>query len=167
MLRHTMFEPLGAHLRCHGFAPYGIHAHELLASCRFLGGVLVQQGADMRGLASLPSTATDRNGGLLSSSCSEQRIRDCFFPSRPLFCSCPFAVRPTGSRAGCRCRIRRSARVCSRGAPLHYTSLCCDVGLDSTSPHTYQFKMFLKRPTCPLAHLRTCPLDATICTDKR
>ena len=47
--------------------------------------------------------------------------------------------------------LGRSACVCSRGAPLHYTSSCCDVGLDSTSPHSL-FRSFLRRsPPCPMA----------------
>ena len=47
--------------------------------------------------------------------------------------------------------LGRSACVCSRGAPLHYTSSCCDVGLDSTSPHSL-FRSFLRRsPLSPMA----------------
>ena len=74
--------------------------------------------------------------GWLSCSSSEQRTCDCYFSQPGHFLFLPFVVRPSGSRCQCRYRTRRSACVCSRGAPLHHTSSCCDVGLDSTSPHT-------------------------------
>ena len=63
----------------------------------------------------------------------------------------PFVVRPSANRCQCRYRTRRSACVCSRGAPLHHTSSCCDVGLDSTSPHALQESPPRRSPPSPTA----------------
>ena len=83
-----------------------------------------------------------------------------FFPAWPLFVPA-FVVRPSGNRCQCRYRTRRSAHVCSRGAPLHYTASCCDVGLDSTSPHSPEyFEQGTQKSGIP-------QLDTTCCQNER
>ena len=89
--------------------------------------------------------------GWLSCTFSEQRTCDCYFSQPGHFLFLPFVVRPSGSRCQCRYRTRRSACVCSRGAPLHHTSSCCDVGLDSTSPHSLQESPPRRSPPSPTA----------------
>ena len=89
--------------------------------------------------------------GWLSCTSSEQRTCDCYFSQPGHFLFLPFVVRPSGNRCQCRYRTRRSACVCSRGAPLHHTSSCCDVGLDSTSPHSLQESPPRRSPPSPTA----------------
>ena len=89
--------------------------------------------------------------GWLSCTSSEQRTCDCYFSQLGHFLFLPFVVRPSGNRCQCRYRTRRSACVCSRGAPLHHTSSCCDVGLESTSPHSLQESPPRRSPPSPTA----------------
>ena len=90
------------------------------------------------GLAcTLPSPGTC---GLLTLSCSEQRICDCYLSQSATICSFSvFSVRPSGSsRCECRCRTWELCMCLLRwSSPALFSSTsCCDVRLDSTIPQT-------------------------------